>query len=126
MLKIQLIVEELEEELRVDKYIANNYDEVSRSELKYYFDEDKIYVNSKLAKPSLKVVNGDIIDILERDDLLERLVKMQFVRNNIEFDRGTFRSKGDNVDIIPTYEKNEGIFGLKTTQWFAESDHLIE
>ena len=48
-------------------------------------------------------------DILNRDDLLERLVKMQFVRNNIEFDRGTFRSKGDNVDIIPTYEKNEGI-----------------
>ena len=48
-------------------------------------------------------------DILNRDDLLERLIKMQFVRNNIEFDRGTFRSKGDNVDIIPTYEKNEGI-----------------
>ena len=32
MLKIELIVEGLEEELRVDKYIANNYDEVSRSE----------------------------------------------------------------------------------------------
>ena len=75
MLKIQLIVEELEEELRVDKYIANNYDEVSRSELKYYFDEDKIYVNSKLAKPSLKVVNGDIIDILERDDQIIDLEK---------------------------------------------------
>ena len=30
-------------------------------------------------------------------------------KNNIEFDRGTFRTKGDNVDIIPTYEKNEGI-----------------
>lgn len=48
-------------------------------------------------------------ETLKRDDLLEHLVKMQFVRNNIEFDRGTFRSKGDNVDIIPTYEKNEGI-----------------
>ncbi len=48
-------------------------------------------------------------ETLKRDDLLERLIKMQFVRNNIEFDRGTFRSKGDNVDIIPTYEKNEGI-----------------
>ncbi len=44
-----------------------------------------------------------------RDDLLESLIKMQFVRNSIEFDRGTFRTKGDNVDIIPTYEKNEGI-----------------
>ena len=75
MLKIQLVVEELEEELRVDKYIANNYDEVSRSELKYYFDEDKILVNGKLAKPSLKVVNGDIIDILERDDQIIDLEK---------------------------------------------------
>lgn len=48
-------------------------------------------------------------EVLEKDDLLETLVKMQFIRNNIEFDRGTFRTKGDNVDIIPTYEKNEGI-----------------
>lgn len=75
MLKIQLVVEDLEEELRVDKYIANNYDEVSRSELKYYFDEEKIFVNSKLAKPSLKVINGDIIDILERDDQIIDLEK---------------------------------------------------
>lgn len=75
MLKIELIVEGLEEELRVDKYIANNYDEVSRSELKYYFDEDKIYVNSKLAKPSLKVINGDVIEINERDDQIIDLDK---------------------------------------------------
>ena len=60
MLKIELIVQDLFEELRVDKYIAANYDEVSRSELKYYFDEEKILVNGKLAKPSLKVINGDM------------------------------------------------------------------
>ena len=47
--------------------------------------------------------------IIERDDLIERLVSMQFVRNNMEFGRGTFRVKGDNVDIIPTSEKNEAI-----------------
>ena len=46
---------------------------------------------------------------IKRDELLEALIRMQFVKNNIEFDRGTFRTKGDNVDIIPTYEKNEGI-----------------
>ena len=46
---------------------------------------------------------------LDRDELLNRLVQMQFVRNNIEFGRGTFRVKGDNVDIIPTSEKNEAI-----------------
>lgn len=75
MLKIELIVEDLFEELRVDKYIAANYDEVSRSELKYYFDEEKILVNGKLAKPSLKVFNGDIINILERDDQIIDLEK---------------------------------------------------
>ena len=65
MLKIELIVEGLEEELRVDKYIANNYDEVSRSELKYYFDEQKIFVNSSaaffldLSKISSKILNPE-------------------------------------------------------------------
>mgnify|MGYP000812993071 FL=1 len=34
---------------------------------------------------------------------------MQFVRNNINFERGTFRVKGDNVDILPTSESNNGI-----------------
>ena len=33
----------------------------------------------------------------------------QFVRNNINFERGTFRVKGDNVDILPTSESNNGI-----------------
>ena len=75
MLKIQLIVEELDKELRVDKYIANNYDEVSRSELKYYFDEEKIVINGKIVKPSFKVVNGDVIDIFERDDYVIDLEK---------------------------------------------------
>ena len=44
-----------------------------------------------------------------RDELLERLVSMQYVRNNMEFVRGSFRVKGDNVDIIPISEKDEGI-----------------
>ncbi|MBQ4571433.1 MAG: excinuclease ABC subunit UvrB [Bacilli bacterium] len=46
---------------------------------------------------------------IKRSDLLEKLVSMQFLRNNIEFGRGTFRVKGDNVDILPTSEKTEAI-----------------
>lgn len=46
---------------------------------------------------------------IKRDDLLERLVSMQFVRNNIEFARGSFRVKGDNVDILPASEHDQGI-----------------
>lgn len=75
MLKIELIVENLEEELRIDKYIAANYDEVSRSELKYYFDENKIFVNKKLVKPSFKVNNQDVIEIYERDNQVIDLEK---------------------------------------------------
>ena len=46
---------------------------------------------------------------IERDELLEKLVSMQFVRNNFEFERGSFRVKGDNVDILPTSENTTGI-----------------
>ena len=46
---------------------------------------------------------------IKRKMLLEKLVSMQFLRNNIEFGRGSFRVKGDNVDILPTSEKTEAI-----------------
>ena len=46
---------------------------------------------------------------IKRNELLEKLVSMQFLRNNIEFGRGTFRVKGDNVDILPTSQKSEAI-----------------
>jgi excinuclease ABC subunit B len=46
---------------------------------------------------------------LDRDVLLEKLVSMQFTRNNVEFARGTFRVKGDVVEIIPTYESTNAV-----------------
>lgn len=46
---------------------------------------------------------------LERKDLLEKLVSMQFVRNSMEFARGSFRVKGDNVVILPVSEHDHGI-----------------
>ena len=46
---------------------------------------------------------------LERKDLLEKLVSMQFVRNSMEFARGSFRVKCDNVDILPVSEHDHGI-----------------
>ena len=48
-------------------------------------------------------------DIIKREELLEKLVKMQYSRNDYELKRGTFRVKGDTLDIIPTYEKGEAI-----------------
>ncbi len=46
---------------------------------------------------------------LSRNELLEKLVKMQFLRNQIEFGRGSFRVKGDNVDILPSSESTSAI-----------------
>ena len=45
----------------------------------------------------------------ERDALLEKLVEMQYTRSQYEFTRGTFRVKGDNVDIIPASEHQHGV-----------------
>ena len=47
--------------------------------------------------------------VIKKNDLLEKLVNMQFTRSMIEFDRGMFRTRGDNIDILPTYDSKEGI-----------------
>lgn len=42
---------------------------------------------------------------IDRDDLLRRFVQMQYTRNDMAFVRGTFRVRGDTVEIIPMYEE---------------------
>ncbi|ASN39104.1 excinuclease ABC subunit UvrB [Paeniglutamicibacter terrestris] len=42
---------------------------------------------------------------LNRDDLLRKFVSMQYARNDMDFHRGTFRVRGDTVEIIPMYEE---------------------
>ncbi len=42
---------------------------------------------------------------VNRDDLLRRFVTMQYTRNDLSFTRGTFRVRGDTVEIIPQYEE---------------------
>lgn len=43
--------------------------------------------------------------IIDRDALLRRFVAMQYVRNDLAFARGTFRVRGDTIEIIPVYEE---------------------
>lgn len=45
----------------------------------------------------------------DRDELMRRLVEIQYERNEIDFARGTFRARGDVVDIIPASSSNKGI-----------------
>ncbi len=48
-------------------------------------------------------------DELDRDQLLRRLVQMQYERNDIDFHRGTFRVRGDVVEVFPAYEDDTAI-----------------
>ncbi|MFC0528380.1 excinuclease ABC subunit UvrB [Phytohabitans kaempferiae] len=51
---------------------------------------------------SVRVRAGEEID---RDKLLRRLVEIQYTRNDMSFSRGTFRVRGDTLEIIPAYEE---------------------
>jgi excinuclease ABC subunit B len=42
---------------------------------------------------------------IERDSMLRRLVGMQYTRNDLAFTRGTFRVRGDTIEVIPVYEE---------------------
>ncbi len=46
---------------------------------------------------------------IERNQVLEKLVNMLYERNDLDFKRGTFRVKGDTIEIIPTNEHAKGI-----------------
>ena len=52
-------------------------------------------------KGALKIKEGDIIN---RHDLLSKLVEARYSRNDIELKRGTFRARGDVIELMPAYE----------------------
>ncbi|MBX9244070.1 excinuclease ABC subunit UvrB [Actinotalea ferrariae] len=52
-----------------------------------------------------RMVRLSVGDQVERDQLLRKFVMMQYTRNDMAFTRGTFRVRGDTVEIIPVYEE---------------------
>ena len=67
----------------------------------YGIGEKEEYVNKMLT-----ISLGDIID---RNAILNKLVDMLYERNDLDFKRGTFRVKGDVIEIIPVNERTSGI-----------------
>ncbi len=65
-------------------------------------------LGSKKAYSGMQVVveEGDII---ERDELLEELVSIQYERNDMDFYRGNFRVRGDVVEVFPAYEEDQAL-----------------
>jgi excinuclease ABC subunit B len=60
---------------------------------------------------------------IDRDQILRKLVEIQYERNDTEFNRGTFRVRGDIVEVVPSYEEHAlriGLFGDEVDEltWF--------
>ena len=68
---------------------------------------------------------------IDRDEILRKLVEIQYERNDTEFGRGTFRVRGDIVEVVPSYEEHAlriGLFGDEVDElaWFDPlTGHVI-
>ena len=59
---------------------------------------------------------------IPRDDILRSLVKIQYNRNDVAFERGTFRVRGDTVEIFPAYEEQ----GVRVELWGDEIERISQ
>src|SRR3954451_5285623 len=60
---------------------------------------------------------------IDRDQILRKLVEIQYERNDVEFGRGAFRVRGDIIEVVPSYEEHAlriGLFGDEVDElaWF--------
>ena len=81
-----------------------NYDDVivvASVSCIYGIGEKEEYENNMLV-----LTVGDVID---RRVIINKLIDMTYERNELDFHRGTFRSKGDTIDIVPVNEKSHAI-----------------
>ena len=59
---------------------------------------------------------------IDRDELLARLVDLNYERNDVDFSQGTFRVRGDTVEIFPMY----GRYAVRVEFWGDEIDRLLK
>ena len=59
---------------------------------------------------------------IDRDELLARLVELNYERNDVDFSQGTFRVRGDTVEIFPMY----GRYAVRVEFWGDEIDRLLK
>lgn len=101
-----------------DSSINDDIDQMRHSAVSSLLSHDDVIVVSSVSciygigdpddylKGMLVLKEGQVI---EQKEILEKLVLMNYVRNDYEFKRGTFRVRGESIEIIPTYEKTNAI-----------------
>lgn len=101
-----------------DSSINDDIDQMRHSAVSALLSSDDVIVVSSVSciygigdpedyKESMLVLKKG--QIINRNDLLEKLISMLYVRNDYDFKRGTFRVRGDSIEIIPTYERTNAI-----------------
>ena len=101
-----------------DSSINDEIDEMRHSATSSLLERDDVIV---VASVSCIYGIGDPVDYQNsmislrvnetygRDHLINKLVELTYTRNDIDFHRGTFRVRGDSVEVIPAYERALGI-----------------
>ena len=65
----------------------------------------------------------DVGTALDRDSVLRRLIELQYERNDVDFHRGTFRVRGDTVEVFPAYEADTA---LRIEWWGDQVESISE
>jgi excinuclease ABC subunit B len=98
-----------------DSAINDEIDKLRHSSTRSLFDREDVIVVASVSciygigAPD-EYFNQRIIlfnqDKIDRDEFLRRLVAIQYQRNDVDFHRGTFRVRGDIVEVFPAYEES--------------------
>lgn len=96
---------------------------ISRDDVIVVASVSCIYGIGEIEEYKKKMLTLNIGDTIDRDIVLKKLVEMLYERNDIDLKRGTFRVRGDSLEIIPSYERTNGLL----IEWFGdEIDRISE
>lgn len=96
---------------------------ISRDDVIVVASVSCIYGIGEIEEYKKKMLTLTVGDTIDRDIILKKLVDMLYERNDIDLKRGTFRVRGDSLEIVPSSERNNAIL----IEWFGdEIDRISE
>ncbi|NHN60959.1 MULTISPECIES: excinuclease ABC subunit UvrB [Halorussus] len=124
-------VEQTDKYIEKDASINDEIDRLRHSATRSLLTRDDVIVVASVSaiyglgdprnyeEMSLRLEVGDDIG---RDELLARLVDLNYERNDVDFTQGTFRVRGDTVEIFPMY----GRYAVRVELWGDEIDRMMK